>query len=138
MDAEKRIRIDIPTLIAISIAAWSLVNFLHEVIGHAGSAVLLGIPVRAVSTTTLFVDWGQVESFSEIQIIHAGGTVMNLLTGVIALFFLRSSKVTHSATRYFLWLFSTISFIIVILHLVSTPHPWIYITVAFLDARYAW
>ena len=48
MDREKRIDIDILTLIAISIIAWSLANFLHEVVGHAGSAALLGIPVRAV------------------------------------------------------------------------------------------
>ncbi len=121
MDSERSIKIDLFTLIAISIAAWSLANFFHEVIGHAGSAAILGIPVRAVSTTTAYVEWSQIESVDENRIIHAGGTVMNLLTGVIALLFLRSPKVTDSASRYFLWLFSTVSFILVTLNLISAP-----------------
>jgi hypothetical protein len=121
VEIKRRIEIDILTLIAISIIAWSIANFLHEVIGHAGSAALLGIPVRAVSTTTMYIDWSQIDSATENQIIHAAGAGLNLLTGIIALLCLRSQKVTDSATRYFLWLFSTVSFIIVTINLISAP-----------------
>ena len=122
MNSEKnQIEIDILTLIAISILAWSLANILHEILGHAGSAALLGIPVRAVSTTTMYIEWDQIGSVGENRIIHAAGAVMNLLTGVIALLLLKSQRVTSSATRYFLWLFSTISFIIVAINLISAP-----------------
>ena len=105
MKSKRRTEIDILTLIAITVIAWSIVNFLHEAIGHAGSAALLGIPVRAVSTTTMYIEWSQIDSAAENMIIHAAGPGMNLLTGIIALLLLRSQKVTDSATRYFLWLF---------------------------------
>ena len=117
----KHIEIDLLTLISVSIVAWSLANVLHEIVGHAGAATLLGIPVRAVSTIAMFIDGDQVVSLFENRIIHAGGTIMNLVTGIIALVVLRSPKITHSATRYFLWLFSTVSFIIATLNLVSAP-----------------
>ena len=117
----KHIEIDLLTLISVSILAWSLANVLHEIVGHAGAATLLGIPVRAVSTIAMFIDGDQVVSLFENRIIHAGGTIMNLVTGIIALVVLRSPKITHSATRYFLWLFSTVSFIIATLNLVSAP-----------------
>jgi len=121
MDQKRTIKIDLLTLIAISMIAWSLANFLHEVVGHAGSAALLGIPVRAVSTTTMYIEWDQIQTAGENRIINAAGPVMNLVTGIIALLFLRSSKVNGVAARYFLWLFSTISFIIVILNLITAP-----------------
>lgn len=121
MESKRKIEIDIFTLIAISIIAWSIANFLHEVIGHAGSAALMGIPVRAVSTTTIYIEWSQIKSAAEIQIIHAAGAGLNLLSGMIALLYLRSEMIKDSATRYFLWLFSTVSFIIVTFNLISLP-----------------
>lgn len=121
MESKSRIEIDILTLIAISVIAWSLANFLHEAIGHAGSAALLGIPVRAVSTTTMYIEWSQIDSAAQNMIIHAAGPGLNLFSGIIALLVLRSQKVTDSATRYFLWLFSTASFILVTINLISAP-----------------
>lgn len=114
------VKIDTLTLIAIAIIAWSSANILHEVVGHAGASALLGIPVRAVSTTTMYIEWGQIENATQNRIIHAGGVVINLVTGIIALCFLASGKITHSELRYFLWLFATISFTIVSMNLVST------------------
>lgn len=121
MESKRKIEIDIFTLIAISIIAWSIANFLHEVIGHAGSAASMGIRVRAVSTTTIYIEWSQIKSAAEIQIIHAAGAGLNLLSGMIALLYLRSEMIKDSATRYFLWLFSTVSFIIVTFNLISLP-----------------
>jgi len=114
-----RSEIDIPTLIAISALAWVLVNVSHEIIGHAGAAILLGIPVRAVSTTTASIAWDQVTSIGAVRTIMAGGTVMNLMGGAAALILLRLMRQAKSPTRYFLWLFSTFSFIIAAMNLVS-------------------
>jgi hypothetical protein len=116
---DRRIKIDIPTLVAISTMVWVLVNVSHEIMGHAGSAFLLGIPVRAVSTTAVSIEWDKVTSSGAYRIIMAGGTLMNLIGGTAALILLSLRKQAYSATRYFLWLFSTFSFIIVAMNLVS-------------------
>jgi hypothetical protein len=116
---ERRLGIDIPTLVAISTMAWILVNVSHEIIGHAGSAALLGIPVRAVSTTTAYIEWDQVSSVGAYRTILAAGTLVNLMGGAAALIILSLRRQANSTTRYFLWLFATFSFIIVAMNLVS-------------------
>jgi hypothetical protein len=116
---DRGIEMDALTMIAVSTVAWALVDVLHEVVGHGGAAVLLGIPVRAVSTTTIFADWDQVQSMAEVRAIHASATVLNLVTAGLALLALRSPRVTSPATRYFLWVFATISLVIVTLNLVA-------------------
>ena len=63
---ERFFGIDLPTLAAISSLAWILVNVSHEIIGHAGSAFLLGIPVRAVSTTTASIQ-GELQHSTYFQ-----------------------------------------------------------------------
>jgi len=50
----------------------------------------------------------------------AVGTAVNYVTGLAALALLRLQKLAKSATRYFLWLFATFSFIIAGMNLVST------------------
>ena len=112
------VEIDVPTLMALSVVAWALADVVHEVVGHAGSAVVLGIPVRAVSTTTVYLGWDEIDSLADVRTIHAAATVLNLVTGCLALLALRSPRVTSSASRCFLWLFATISFVIVTLNLV--------------------
>ena len=115
---DRGIEMDVLTMIAVSTAAWALTDVLHEIVGHGGAAVLLGIPVRAVSTTTIFADWDQIQSMAEVRFIHASATVLNLVTAGLALLALRSPRVTSPATRYFLWVFATISLVIVTLNLI--------------------
>lgn len=114
---ERQIEIDVPTLSALSAVAWVLADVLHEIVGHAGAAVLLGVPVRAVSTTTVYLGWDEVDSLTDVRTIHAAATVLNLATGCLALLALRSHRMTSSASRCFLWLFATISFVVVTLQL---------------------
>jgi hypothetical protein len=113
--------LDIPTLIAIGIVAWALVNMLHEIVGHGGAATLLGIDVNAASTTTVSISWDQIDEVGEYRLIHAAGALVNLLTGVVALIVLRGRNVKSGPWRCFLWLFATFSAIIVALNLVSGP-----------------
>ena len=116
-------KIDLPTLAAISIVAWALVVSLHEIVGHAVPAVLMGLDVRMVSTTGVDVPSDQVSydlwSSGKAKVLLAGGTVVNFLTGAIALLLLHFRKPIPTASRYFLWLFATFSFVIVTMYLVT-------------------
>jgi hypothetical protein len=112
------VAMDVPTMIAVSTVAWALADALHEIVGHGAAAALLGIPVRAVSTTTIFADWDQFQSMAEVRTIHASATLLNLVTAGLALLALRSRRLTSPATRYFLWVFATISLVIVTLNLI--------------------
>ena len=133
---QRQIEVDVPTLVALSTVAWALADVLHEVVGHAGAAVLLGVPVRAVSTTTVYLAWGQIHSLGDVRIVDAAATVLNLVTGVLALLALRSRRVTSAASRYFLWLFATISLIIATLNLVAGA-DWEEVTTG-LEPRGLW
>ena len=119
-----------------STVAWALADVLHEVVGHAGAAVLLGVPFRAVSTTTAYIAADQIHSLGDVRTIDAAATVLNLVTGGLALLALRSRRVRSAASRYFLWLFATISFIVVTLNLVAGA-DWEEVTTG-LEPRGLW
>lgn len=121
LDGDRRVEIDTPTLVTVSALAWATANVLHEIVGHAGAAVVLGIPVRAISTTTAFIDWEEIESAAQVRIISAAATSVNLLTGVLALGALRWLDVKSTAMRYFLWLFAVVSFTMVTWNMVTLP-----------------
>jgi len=100
----------VPTIVAISIVAWSLFAVLHEIVGHGGSALLLGERVQGAVTTTVhiidFYDLNHVTGrigWWGFRAVAAAGTFVNLVTGIIALFLLRSKKITRPSIRYF-WL----------------------------------
>lgn len=121
---ENRIDIHTPTLIAISIIAWALVNILHEIAGHAGAAMIVGLPVRAVSTSAVYINinWDQFTTnygLLPIRLFVLGGTIVNIVTGALALLVLRWKKNKKVATCYFLWLFATFSMIIVSMNMVT-------------------
>ena len=123
---ETQAKVHIPTLIAISVLAWALVNIMHEIVGHAGAAIVVGIAVKAVSTSTAYikVDWAQFAAehgSNPLRLIVAGGTIVNLVTGALALLALQWKKVTNTAMRYFLWLFATFSMIIVAMNMFTCP-----------------
>jgi hypothetical protein len=120
-DGPGRVEIDVPTLVTVSALAWALANVFHEIVGHAGAAVALGIPVRAVSTTTFSLDWEAVESVTQDRIINVAATPVNLLTGVLAVVVLRRLHVKRTPLQYFLWLFAVISFTMATWNTVTIP-----------------
>jgi hypothetical protein len=113
------VEIDTPTLITVSALAWAVANVFHEIVGHAGAAVALGIPVRAVSTTTHYVEG--IESAAQDQIINAAATPVNLVTGAVALVMLRWLHINSAPWRYFLWLFAVVSFTMATWNMVTIP-----------------
>lgn len=114
-----RVEVDTPTLIIVSALAWAVANVFHEIVGHAGAAVALGVPVRAVSTTTFYVEG--IESAAQNQIINAAATPVNLVTGALALVGLRWLRIDSAPWRYFLWLFAVISFTMATWNMVTIP-----------------
>ncbi len=116
-----RVEIDTPTLVTVSALAWALANVFHEIVGHAGAAVVLGIPVRAVSTTTFSLDWDAVESVTQDRIINVAATPVNLLTGTLAVVVLRWLHLKRTPLQYFLWLFAVVSFTRATWNMVTIP-----------------
>jgi len=124
MENEKRnLKIDIPTLVAISIVAWVLVVSLHEIVGHGVTSVLMGLDVKLATSTGVNIPSDQVSydlwGSAKARTLLAGGTVVNFLSGGIALLLLHFRKPISKAFQYFLWLFATFSFVIVIMYLVT-------------------
>jgi len=137
---KRGIETDVPTMIAVSTVAWALADALHEVVGHAGAAVLLGVPVRAVSTATVFIEADQIRSVWDYRIIHAAPTLINLVSAGLALLALHSRWARSSTSRYFLWLFATISVILATVNLVFGPlggGDWMEVTTE-LEPRVIW
>jgi len=116
---------NIPTLIAISIISWILVNIFHEIVGHAGFGLLSGFNLKAVNTTTAYLDvnWN-IEIAKNVwgfRLTFLGGVLINFLTGLIAYLVLKYKKTLNSQMRLFLWLFASFSYIIVVMNLVTAP-----------------
>ncbi len=109
-------RHDGPTIIAIAVVAWALFAVLHEIIGHAGAAFLLGEKVRGAVTTTVhiadFYDLAHVTDrigWWGFRAVAAAGTAVNIIAGSLALLMLKSGRIAQPSNRYFLWIFGTIS-----------------------------
>jgi len=119
-------RINIPTLIAISIIAWILVNIFHEIVGHAGFGILSGLSLKAANTTTAYfnVNWNREISqngFFRYRFFLLGGVLVNFLTGFIAWLLLKFKSSMNSQLNLFLWLFTSFSLVIIVMNLISVP-----------------
>jgi len=117
-------KINIPTLIAISALSWILVNITHEFFGHAAFGILSGMELNAFSTSTAFfnMDWIEYKNqhgYTTLRLYLLGGVLMNFVTGVIALLILKLYKSLSSQMHLFLWLFSSFSFIIIVMNFIT-------------------
>jgi len=115
---------NLPTLIAISALSWILVNITHEFFGHAVFGIVSGLKLNAVSTSTAFfnIDWNSninQHGYTTLRLFLLGGVLMNFVTGVIALLILKFNKSLSSQMHLFLWLFSSFSFIIIVMNFIS-------------------
>ena len=115
---------NIPTLIAISTLSWILANVTHEFFGHAVFGMVSGLKLNAISTSTVFfnMDWSSYinqHGYRTMRLFLIGGVLMNFVTGVIALLILRFNKSLNSQMYLFLWLFSSFSFIIIVMNFIS-------------------
>ena len=100
--------IDRITLVAIAVVAYALANLVHEGLGHGGACLLVGGRPVALSAIHFESDLGSLDVTTR-QWLAAGGTIANLMLGVLALVALRASRGTPGAGRYFLWLLMTVN-----------------------------
>jgi len=89
------------TAAAIAVVAYAAADVVHEAVGHALVAKILGIRVLSISTVA-------APTAQDSRAVAAAGTVANVVMGAIALA-LVVRKRRFSATAYSLWLFGVVS-----------------------------
>ena len=89
---------DLLTIVAITVVATVMANFIHEGIGHGGMCIVTG--GRALVLSTVHLDCS-----ADTRLVAAGGTLANLIFGAL---FWAAERVKRSAHwRYFFWLLMT-------------------------------
>jgi hypothetical protein len=84
------------TIISIAIVAVGVTTLLHEGVGHGVTAWLRGgVPTELTSN--------HLSSLHEDRWVAAGGTLVNLAAGIVALL-LTYAAATRASLRYFFWL----------------------------------
>jgi len=98
--------IDLATVIAIAILAYTLANLVHEGLGHGGAALLLG--ARPTMLNAIFFNYDEATvSRAAQRIISAAGSIVNLAIGLPLLALV--PRVRSVRWRYFLWLFAAVN-----------------------------
>jgi hypothetical protein len=93
---------DWPTLVAITLVVFAVSTVLHEGVGHGSACLITGGQARVVSTV-------HFECSSGNRLVMAGGTLVNLLAGLLCLGLLHRLRRAPVTLRYFLWLSMTIN-----------------------------
>jgi hypothetical protein len=86
---------DALTMIAISVIAAIISNFVHEGLGHGLTALLTGAKSGVLTT----VAWS---SAFDSRLVEAGGTLANLVAALVFWLALRNRKSASTPLRYFL------------------------------------
>lgn len=101
-------RIDLITISAITVIAYLLAQIIHEGVGHGGVALLFGAKIVQVTNTNLQYDPSGVSNAAS-RAIAMGGTLANVIFGVLALWYLKKSASQSANMRFFLWLFGHVN-----------------------------
>jgi hypothetical protein len=92
---------DLLTIVAITIAATVIADFIHEGFGHGGMCVATGGRPLLLSTV-------HFECSADTRLVAAGGTLANLIFGALLWFAERAVK-RPASWRYFFWLLMTLN-----------------------------
>jgi len=114
------------TLIAVAALSWIMVNICHEILGHGLFGILSGLSLKAVNTSTAYLDvnWDAEiaqNGFSGLRLTLIGGVLTNFVTSLFACLVLKYRKDLSSQMRLFLWLFASFSYVIIVMNLVTAP-----------------
>ncbi len=96
---------DTLTLIAFGLLAYVISNVLHEGLGHGGAAWLSGASRMVLTSTYLDADRSN-------RWIDAGGTLVNLLAGLLCWAALRGMRDRGFAPRLFVWLLAAFNLLL--------------------------
>jgi hypothetical protein len=92
---------DLATACAIGVVAYAGADVVHELIGHAGTAWLLGIPIVRISSVAL-------QTHGSSRLLASAGPGTNVVVGCLALVAAgRARRLT--AGTWFLWLFAAVN-----------------------------
>lgn len=98
----------LPTVAAIGIMAYASAILGHELVGHGGATVLAGGRPLAVSLAAFAADTRGLTEAAD-RFIVAGGTLGNLVVGLLALFALRLAPPRSGAAHYLIWLIAVVN-----------------------------
>ena len=90
------------TVIAIAVIAYAGVNITHEIIGHCGTAALLGNKCLVISST--YIPRAVEPVAWKDNVIIAAGSMTNWAMGLVCFGLLRAWRTARPALRYFFWL----------------------------------
>jgi hypothetical protein len=111
---------DLFTVIAIAIIAYAGANITHEILGHCGTAALLGSKCSFISTTEirftpeLSIDW-------RFRIGAFAGSAANWLVALICLRLLRAWRSASPPLHFFLWLSICVNLFLASTYLLVSP-----------------
>jgi hypothetical protein len=99
---------DFLTLVAKSVLAYLFATMLHEHLGHALAALLLGAPLTELGAFYVAYNSDLLSDLSR-RIVDLAGPGMSFLTGLVGFVLLGRFLKASSQLKYFLWLFGSIS-----------------------------
>jgi hypothetical protein len=100
-------RPDRPTVVAIAVLAYGLANIAHEGIGHGGACLLAGSKPLVLSSIHFECDEAALTEGGR-RLVAAGGTLLNLLLGGLALLALKAWR-RGAHGQWFFWLLATLN-----------------------------
>ena len=89
------------SIVALAVLAAATASLLHEGLGHGVTAWLRGDMVTELTSN-------HVNAVRDDRLVDAGGTIVNLIVGVLGLFAARAAG-TRANLRYFLWILSALN-----------------------------
>lgn len=92
-----------PTIAAIAVVIYATGSVIHEGIGHGGACLLTGGRMAGISAVHFQCDGGGRVA------VAAGGTIMNIVAGLLLLAGLRRAPAARPHLRYALWLGMTVN-----------------------------
>jgi len=103
-ETNQGLQVHMVTLLSISVVVYIIQNVLHEGLGHAGACFLTtGCKAIAVSTAHFESNKELVSGFG-IRWVAFAGSLVNLVIGLVCLYFHRKLQNISGNLRYFLWL----------------------------------
>ena len=102
---------DLVTVVAIALVAYAASNVAHEALGHGAACVALGGKPLVLSSVHFECD-EQAMSALALRGVEAAGTIVNFIAGALGLIAFKATNPRQKPhTAYFLWLFTTLNFL---------------------------
>lgn len=106
------------TVMAIAVIAYAGANVCHEIVGHCGTAALLGTKCRVISST--YIPLATELPAWKYNIVVAAGSAANWAAGLACLGLSRVLRTTPT-TRYFLWLSMCVNLFLPSTYMAAAP-----------------